>query len=409
MLANIEKIQEMLDCYNLDALIITNRDSMKYLGYDMWFDSVKEWMTIAGGSNDSGSTSMCVIPNKGEPIYIISAFALSFITSEYRNVFPYGRYTNYDIPGKSVSGENKIPEVLRGCVYEDPYDALNGAIEDLGIKRSRIALEYDGMNRRHTNEVKNTLNGCVLFNGSELIRIARLYKTPKEIELIKKCFEITEMGIYRSLNNIAKGTNLGEANDEFENYIRSQGALHQHYSLMHDGLGMTENRDNVFNNKMIMGVDAGVIYKNYISDTGLTIFLGQYNNKDLDTYKRLLSIIESGFSYMRPGKKCLDIYKAMKACSDKIGNINVMFEGHGIGLSFREYPYINSGVDYSYYNGFNDISANFTIEESMVINLELGLHEFGKKTFQIEKTILVTKNGMQPIIQQDRVMPIIIN
>jgi Xaa-Pro dipeptidase len=178
---------------------------------------------------------------------------------------------------------------------------------------------------------------------------------------------------------------------------------------MQSGLGMTENRDYIFDDKMIFGFDAGIIYENYVSDTGLTVFWGPYNKRDLEIYKRLLSIIDEGFASMRPGVRCLDVYKAMKSKSNEMGMVDITFEGHGVGLSFREYPYINADVEYKYNNGFEKTSANFVLEKSMVINLELGYHIFGEKTFQIEKTILVTENGTEPITRQDRSLPIMIN
>ena len=87
---------------------------------------------------------------------------------------------------------------------------------------------------------------------------------------------------------------------------------------------------------------------------------------------------------------------------------NVIFEGHGIGLSSKEYPIINNSVNYAFNNGFKEISADFVIEENMVINLEICCNYFTKKTFMIEKTYFVKKNSNNQIKMQYRDNPILL-
>ena len=405
---DVEKIYEYMEEYGLAAIIITNPESMKYLGYDMWFDSVKEWMTRSGGSNNIGSSNMCVVPLKEKPVYILSSFSLSFSKDNHFRILPYGKFFD---PGNGIDhkfdGESKkIFNILSGDVFDDPYEALDHALSDLDLKQVRLAVEYDGINFSHKKAIDNKLKNCEILNDSEILRLARMIKTEEEISLIKKCFEITEKSFLETVNLIASGVRLKELHNSFKESVGKDGATVQHLSLMQRGLGMTENSEYRFDSNMIMGLDAGITYRKYISDTGLTVFWGSFSDSELQIYKKLLSIIEAGFSSIKPGVRCLEVYKKMLSKSIEQNINNAIFEGHGVGLNFREYPFINGNLEYQYNNGFNDISANFIIEESMIINLEIGCHFLGKKTFQIEQTILVTVNGAEPIVMQDRDLPI---
>ncbi len=49
-----------------------------------------------------------------------------------------------------------------------------------------------------------------------------------------------------------------------------------------------------------------------------------------------------------------------------------------------------------------DVDANLPLEEGMVINLEIPLDVPGSRSFQIEKTFLITADGARPIVPQDR-------
>jgi Xaa-Pro aminopeptidase len=235
-----------------------------------------------------------------------------------------------------------------------------------------------------------------------------MIKTNNEIIILKKCSKITERALNKTVNNIENRSTINQLYRIFKKNIEHDNANFQHLSLMKKGIGMFDDNDCNFDSNMIIGFDAGAIYKNYISDTGLTIFKGEYLKSDLNLYKKLFCIMEEGLSEIKPGVSCIDIYNKMKSENNKLGLQNTIFEGHGIGLSFREYPLINENVDYTYNNGFEEKSANFIIAKSMVINIEVTYPVFTKKTFHLEKTVFVTDNGIDDISNLKRNLPMII-
>lgn len=119
-------------------------------------------------------------------------------------------------------------------------------------------------------------------------------------------------------------------------------------------------------------------------------------------------MIETGVSSVKSGISCSYIYKKMVKKMKSFNFSGSTFEGHGIGLRFREYPTINPNLGYNYINGFKSMSAEFVIEKGMVINFETSYSIFARKSFQIEKTVIVTDNGSRSLEFQKRQGPVFI-
>jgi len=226
--------------------------------------------------------------------------------------------------------------------------------------------------------------------------------------LIENCFRITENAFLKALNDIEPNTVLENLKNVFKNEIYRDDAIYEHFFIFPKGLGMTDQNGFVIEKNNVLGFDVGIISDGYISDTGMTVFFGQYQKDDLEIYKNLFEMIETGVQSVKPGVRCSSVYKKMV---EKMGSYKFSgntFEGHGVGMSFREYPAINSNIGYEYSNGFENISSDFIIEKGMVINFETSYNVFDQKTFQVEKTVIVTDKGADSFTFQNRQQPVFI-
>jgi Xaa-Pro aminopeptidase len=181
-----------------------------------------------------------------------------------------------------------------------------------------------------------------------------------------------------------------------------------YYTIFPRGLGVVDCKNYIVEENSVFGLDVGAAYENYVSDTGLTVFFGNVSNMDYDNYKKCLSVLEAGYRSIKPGVYCSDIFKAMKLTASGLKLDKILYEGHGIGLSFREYPVINGCLDYFYDDGFFSRNADFVLQENMVFNLEVSWFCLYQKSIQIEKTFFVTKNGCQELDFQQRNEPVVI-
>ena len=97
----------------------------------------------------------------------------------------------------------------------------------------------------------------------------------------------------------------------------------------------------------------------------------------------------------------------MRKCLDKSGLKRSNGHGHGIGLEPREYPMIYRGVEKKLTGRVMKASADASLEENMVINLETPYYYLGVGSFHIEKSFVVTTRGFRELIPQKRETPFI--
>lgn len=399
---NLKRCHELMKYYNIDCIIFTDPLSLKYFGYYCYFDIAKEWMLKPGGSNNNGAVNYCIIPLDKKPIYIINCFSISNLKTNFlEEILLYGKLTNFENITENISTKNsldkKIDYLFKNSMFENPMDAISYILKKYNLNNSKIALEEDGLNKLIIHKIKTLFYKCKFFNGSELIRLIRMIKTEEEIENITKCLKLTQIAMEKALKNIKTNITLGKIKKYFKQTIYNEEAVYEHFFIMPNGLGGIDDDSYIIENNKIIGVDAGIIYKNYVSDTGITLFNGEYSKNDLNIYKKLHEIIENGVKRVKSGVLCFDIYKKMIDTKLKYSLDNASFECHGIGQSFREYPIINGNINFEYFDGFETKRANFYLEKNMVINFEISLHIPNIKSFQIEKTIIVTDNGCKEL------------
>lgn len=416
MIFNLEAANVLMEKYKIDGILFIDPESLSYLGYSFFFNSAREWMLKPGGTSSHGVINFCFLPYNKKPIYILNAYNVSSLLVKEEaisEVVAYNPFTNIDIAEKSVNDfknplDFKINQIFKN-IFNNRLEALEYVLDKYNLKKSKIAIEQDGIGILVVDEIKNKFNCCEFFNGSEIIRLIRMIKTNGELDILKECFSITEKAFLESLKALKPNSSLGYLKNNFKYIIERNKAAYEHFFIIPNGLGIIEQDSYSIEENKIMGFDSGIIFNGYISDTGLTLFNGKYEKKYIEIYKKLIDIIESGVGFVRPGIKCSKIYKEMVNKRDKYNLLNVIFEGHGVGRSFREYPVINSNIGNNYYNnGFENTEDDFFIEKNMVINFELCANYFNENSFQIEKTVIVTNNGCNDLEFQNRAEPVFI-
>ncbi|MBM3707721.1 MAG: M24 family metallopeptidase [Actinobacteria bacterium] len=419
---NLDAANDLMAKYKMDALLFIDPDSLKYFGYELFFNSARDWMLKPGGTNNYGVTNFCLVPYKKNPIYMVSAFSISsvdtYLADNY-DILACGPFIDVNIiknvsnADKNIAGnkndiEKKIFELLKKGIFKDQLEALGHALSKYNLESSRIAVEQDCISDVLISNIKSRFSSVEFHNGSELIRLIRMIKTPEEIAVIENCLRITEEAFLKAVNSIKPKTTMKDLKVIFKSAIFKNDAQYEHFFIFPRGMGMTDNDRYIIEKNNILGFDAGVIYNGYTSDTGMTVFFGKYQDRDLEIYKNLYEMVETGIRSVKPGARCSHVYGEMVKKVSGFKFSGNTFEGHGIGMGFREYPAINPNIGYDYNNGFENISSDFIIEKGMVINFETCYNVFDQKTFQIEKTVMVTDSGAESFTFQNRQEPVFI-
>lgn len=157
--------------------------------------------------------------------------------------------------------------------------------------------------------------------------------------------------------------------------------------------------DYVLKEGDIIGIDGGILHKGMISDSAITIPVGEISDEN----KKLLAVTEqalyAGIKAAKCGNYVNDISKAIeKAVPKKYGIVKIL-SGHGVGYKVHEEPYVPN---------FDDGIKGPKLVPGMVLAIEPMINmgtddvyleddgytfstEDGKNSAHFEHTILITE------------------
>ena len=240
---NLDAANNLMAKYKLDALLFIDPGSLKYFGYDLFFNSAKDWMLKPGGTNDCGVINFCLVPYKKNPVYIISAFSVSSIDDDILrdcDIVPYGPFINLSQIKNSLpedknnsNSKSRVEKNLYGLlskvIYKDQMEALEYVLAKYNLENSSIAVEQDCISNDLVNNIKNRFSSASFYEGSELIRLIRMVKTPEEVLIIQNCLEITEEALLKAVNSIKPGSAMQDLKEIYRNEAYKRDALYEHF------------------------------------------------------------------------------------------------------------------------------------------------------------------------------------
>lgn len=250
-------------------------------------------------------------------------------------------------------------------------------------------------------------------------------KSKKEIGILKEGGKILAKIVSKLGKNLKEGMSTGELDKMAEKLIREAGAISafkdygKEYGNPYPGnicVSLNDEivhgigkKDRIIKNGDLVKIDAGIIYKNYITDMARTFAVGKIS----DGAKKLIEATEQSFwegiKNLKEGKFLSDYSKAVQNCVEKNGfSVVRNLVGHGVGKKLHEDPQIPN-----YYNKkFQDVE----LEAGMVLALEpmvnVGNFETkikkdgwtfmtkdGSLSAHYENTIVITKKGAEVLTQ----------
>jgi len=166
--------------------------------------------------------------------------------------------------------------------------------------------------------------------------------------------------------------------------------------------GIPNEEPKILKDGDIVGLDAGIIYENLITDHAVTVPVGEITKEVRNLLSRTKEALQAGIKKAVIGNKVGDISQAIQKVADS-ADLSVIegLTGHGVGYSVHEEPYVpNSG----------HAGTGPDLVEGMVIAIEpmfsLGLPQIkiakdgytyltkdGSLSAQFEHTIAITENG----------------
>lgn len=163
--------------------------------------------------------------------------------------------------------------------------------------------------------------------------------------------------------------------------------------------------DRVLEEGDIVGLDGGVKHKGLISDSAITVPVGNVSEEDARLMEVTKGALMAGIKAAQAGKYVNDISKAIEAAIPVSYGVVKILSGHGVGYKVHEEPYVPN---------FDDGVRGPRLVPGLVLAIEpmvnLGTDEVyladdgytfitvdHKKSAHFEHTILITEKGPEII------------
>ena len=362
----LERAQELLYEYKLDALLVTIPSNIRYFtGIDthFWESPTRPWFLVVPLSG----RLMAVIPEIGEKL-----FEKTFVEDIYS-------WSSPNIKGDDIS---PLKSLL------DSMPSRFGAIgAELG-KEMSIRMPVLDFGILQSNFKFN------IVDGTSLIWKLRIVKTLNEIRKIEKVAQIVSDVFEKLPTFISADDSERDVAKKLKTEILKKGADNIPYLPVVSGVGgvsqiISNPTDKLISSGDFLFIDTGTTFDGYFCDFDRNFAIGQASDELKKTNEILWHATEEGIKNLVPGAKTKDIWKKI---NKKIEDFGFMIKGegrygHGVGLQLTEPPSISS-------------FDNSIIQENMVLTIEPSLEYKPGKIIVHEENIFVSKDG--PILLTKR-------
>jgi methionyl aminopeptidase len=181
-----------------------------------------------------------------------------------------------------------------------------------------------------------------------------IYKSPEEIERMRRAGRIVAGTIDRVLRAVAPGRSTADLDAVAEAYILERDAVpsFQGYrgfpatictSLNDEIVHGIPSRRRVLHEGDLLSLDFGAVWEGYHADSAVTVFVGGTSaSPEAEKLVRATEeALEAGISQIRPGGRLSDISSAVEQVATGAGfQVVREYVGHGIGRALHEDPQI---------------------------------------------------------------------
>lgn len=181
-----------------------------------------------------------------------------------------------------------------------------------------------------------------------------IYKSPEEIDKMRKAGRIVAGTIDRVLATVRPGVTTAQLDEVAEAYILEQRATPSFKwyrgtfpasictSLNDKIVHGIPSKKRVVREGDVLSLDFGAIWDGFHADSAVTIVVGDPRSPDAEKLVRVTEeALEAGISQIRPGGRLSDIGAAVEQVAVGAGfEVVREYVGHGIGRSLHEDPQI---------------------------------------------------------------------
>lgn len=356
----LAKLQAALPETGLDAVIACSPENFAYFaGFVVPSQHILRWRH-----------SMLIIRGNGD----VAAFTVDMEASTVQKHLP-------DVPLTSWREFD-----------DDAMQVLAGMLEDLGLANAKLGIETDYLPAKDMAGLQKFLPQAEFHPVQQLLLDARMIKTPREMDLLRRLSRISDAGIRRAFEAVRAGSSEMDIASNLTHNIYSDGA--QDFKFMIVATGERSQLPNVGPSERhlergdICRVEIFSIIDGYHAGVCRTAYV----HSPPDHAERIWAVL-SGATQMlldmiKPGVSTKAVYEAYLKSVAALDMPAIAFVGHGIGLHLHEEPYLG-------------LTNDMPLEAGMVLGIEPLIYQTGHGYgMQNKDMIAVTADGCELLSDQ---------
>ena len=373
--ARLKKIQAKMDEQDIDVLIATRLSTVGYV-----FGAFVPWRGVA------------VLSREGEP----QLYVLGLDSERVKD----------DSFFKNVTGVAPLPGMTM-------WDQILSYLRTKGLEKGRIGVELGHSPIRietfllasEYELLREAFPQATFKNATDFLNEIFIIKDEVEIESFRRAAEICDLGLGVVLKQMRVGMTETEVAGIAEYAMRKAGSeLNWTFTGGQEiGSGARtayfwggctpptrkriERGDNVL-------LDVHAMYNLYLGDLARNAIMGEPTPEQRELAKAFVASCNLLLESMKPGVTYGEVADKMDAFMDRTGYRQYALPGygHGIGILGNEYypVVINSSVPY-------ESKGDLVLQPNMVEVAALVLNKPGVGGMRMEMTVLITKNGNEPL------------
>ena len=362
---------------------------------------------LAAYARDEGLDGVALF----DPAYVLYYVGFAFVPTER----PMAFVLNADAEGgmlvprlerEHAQANALVSEVADYPEYPGeahPSEALRSLLGKLGLER--VGADHDGYPwvLGYRGPTLTDLVGAAPVKITAFVEDQMAIKSAAEIELIRESAKwgnlahvllqrytrpgLTEVEVSQRATNEATLAML----DAIGPIYRAQNAFFEGASAGYRGQigrnaaiphSLTANIAFREGDVLVTGASAPVW--GYLSELERTMVIGEPAAEQRVMFDHMVALQDIAFEAIKPGAKCSDVDRAVRAYYDEHGLWDYWKHhvGHCIGLRYHEGPFL-------------DIGDDTEIKPGMVFTVEPGLYAAGLGGFRHSDTVAVTEDGIE--------------
>jgi Xaa-Pro dipeptidase len=356
------RAQHIMRNHRLDAVVLTTPPNVRYFsGFDsqFWESPTRPWFLVVPAEG----SPLAVIPEIGAP-----EMAMTWLDSIH----------TWPAPRPS----------------DDGTSLLAGILKTLPRRFARIGFE---LGREHSLrmpviqflDLRASLPGIELVNGSPCIWEIRMVKTEAEIAHIRHICEIVSEAYSRVPSLVKPGDSERDAARKLRIDLAERGADSTPFLPVISGPGGVAQivcgpHDRIIETGDILFCDTGSTYDGYFCDFDRNFAVGKVSDAARRANETMWKATEAGIQAAIVGATTDDVFAAMAKLIEAASTFgtNVGRLGHGLGMQLTEPP-------------SNMPGDGTVLQANMVLTIEPGIEYAPGKMIVHEENIVIRADGAE--------------